>query len=252
MNAVVEVPRTELAAPAAPLTPMAMIERALVSGTTPETLEKLLTLQACWEAAQSRKAYSEAMADSQAEMRPVSADASNPQTKSRYASYHNLDAALRPIYSKHGFAISFDTADGAPEGCILIVCFVAHRTGHSQSFQIPMPTDGKGARGGDVMTKTHATGAAVTYGRRYLLSMIFNIAVGDDTDGNTREKIIEGSATVTPDEFIFIRELIEELGADEKLVLKAVNAPTLETMTQKQYREAVSRLQSWAKKKAVA
>jgi hypothetical protein len=108
-----------------------------------------------------------------------------------------------------------------------------------------------GSKGNDVMTKTHAVGAAVTYGRRYLLTMIFNIAIGDDTDGNTRAELIEGSNTITPDEFIFIRELIETHGADEALVLKAVNATDLETMTQKQYREAVSRLKAWVKKKAV-
>jgi hypothetical protein len=35
------------------------------------------------------------------------------------------------------------------------------------------------------MTKTHATGAATSYGMRYLLKMIFNVAVGeDDDDGN--------------------------------------------------------------------
>jgi hypothetical protein len=48
-----------------------------------------------------------------------------------------------------------------------------------------MPSDGKGAKGGDVMTKTHATGAAESYGMRYLLKMIFNIAIGEeDNDGN--------------------------------------------------------------------
>jgi hypothetical protein len=48
-----------------------------------------------------------------------------------------------------------------------------------------MPSDGKGAKGGDVMTKTHATGAAMSYGARYLLKFIFNIAVGEeDSDGN--------------------------------------------------------------------
>ena len=35
------------------------------------------------------------------------------------------------------------------------------------------------------MTKTHATGAATQYGMRYLLKMIFNVAVGEnDKDGN--------------------------------------------------------------------
>ena len=48
-----------------------------------------------------------------------------------------------------------------------------------------MPADGKGAKGGNVMSLTHATGAAAGYGMRYLLKMIFNIAIGEeDTDGN--------------------------------------------------------------------
>ena len=35
---------------------------------------------------------------------------------------------------------------------------------------------------------THATGSAVSYGQRYLLKMIFNVAVGeDDRDGNDPE-----------------------------------------------------------------
>jgi hypothetical protein len=52
-----------------------------------------------------------------------------------------------------------------------------------------MPADGKGAKGGDVMTKTHATGAAMSYGMRYLLKMIFNVAIGeDDKDGNAPEQ----------------------------------------------------------------
>jgi hypothetical protein len=47
-----------------------------------------------------------------------------------------------------------------------------------------MPVDGKGARGGDVMTKTHAMGSGVSYGMRYLLRMIFNLAIDYDDDGN--------------------------------------------------------------------
>lgn len=56
-------------------------------------------------------------------------------------------------------------------------------------YQIDMPADGKGAKGGDVMTKTHATGAAASYGMRYLLKMIFNVAIGEeDRDGNKEPK----------------------------------------------------------------
>jgi hypothetical protein len=65
---------------------------------------------------------------------------------------------------------------------------VTHRDGYAREYHIDMPADGKGAKGGDVMTKTHAVGSAVSYGMRYLLKMIFNVAVGeDDDDGNTAE-----------------------------------------------------------------
>jgi hypothetical protein len=53
-----------------------------------------------------------------------------------------------------------------------------------------MPTDGKGAKGGDVMTKTHAAGAGMQYGMRYLLKGIFNVAIGEeDKDGNDPPKL---------------------------------------------------------------
>jgi hypothetical protein len=62
---------------------------------------------------------------------------------------------------------------------------MSHQSGHTRTYRKDMPADGKGAKGGDVMTKTHASGAADTYGMRYLLKKIFNVAVGDDDrDGN--------------------------------------------------------------------
>lgn len=68
---------------------------------------------------------------------------------------------------------------------VRVLCYVSHRGGFTRTYRVDMPADGKGAKGGDVMTKTHASGAAISYGRRYLLNSIFNIAIGDeDTDGN--------------------------------------------------------------------
>lgn len=149
-----------------------------------DKLERLLGMYERIGARDAENAYNDAMNAAQEEMRPIAADANNPQTKSRYASYGALDRALRPIYTKHGFSLSFDTADGAPADHIRVVCRVAHRLGHKEHPHLDMPADGKGAKGGDVMTKTHATGAAITYGKRYLLGMVFNIAIGDDDDGN--------------------------------------------------------------------
>jgi ERF superfamily len=132
----------------------------------------------------AENAFNEAMRYAQAEMGPVRTNAANPQTRSKYASLSALDNVLRPIYTKHGFALSYDTADAPNESSVRIICLVTCAN-YTRSYHIDMPADGKGAKGGDVMTRTHATGSAVTYGRRYLLLMIFNIAVaGDDDDGN--------------------------------------------------------------------
>jgi ERF superfamily len=145
-------------------------------------LEGMVALQERLMRWEAETAWNTAMAEAQAEMRAVSKDSSNPQTHSRYASYAAIDAVLRPIYSKLGFALSFNTEESRHENWVKIVCEVS-KGGHSRRYQIDMPADGKGARGNEVMTRTHAAGSAVTYGMRYLATMIFNLAMTDD-DGN--------------------------------------------------------------------
>ena len=131
-------------------------------------IERLMELRERIEAKGAETAFNIAMKNAQSEMRPVGADAHNPQTKSKYATYAKLDSALRPIYTKHGFSLSFDEDDSPKPDHIRVVCYVAHEGGHTRTYRKDMPADGKGAKGGDVMTKTHATGAAARSGRRRL------------------------------------------------------------------------------------
>lgn len=149
-----------------------------------DKLDRLLATYERMKAREAENAFNDAMTRAQAEMEPVKKDASNPQTHSKYATYAAMDRVVRPIYSKHGFALSFNTA--APrsgrETDIGVVCYATGH-GHTRIYDIDMPVDGKGAKGNDVMTRTHATNSGVTYGMRGLLRMIFNIATEDD-DGN--------------------------------------------------------------------
>jgi hypothetical protein len=159
-----------------------------------EKIERMMALFERTEAKRSEGAFNEAMSLGQKAMRPVAADASNPQTRSRYASYAALDRALRPIYTDNGFGLSFDTGDAPQPEYVRVLCYVTHVSGHSRTYHVDMPADGKGAKGGDVMTKTHAAGSALSYGMRYLLKMIFNVAVGEDDDDGNRA----GSRTTKP------------------------------------------------------
>lgn len=223
--------------PSTVMTPMAMIDRAIASGAGIETIERLMSLQERWEANQAKKIYDEAMRAAQEEMRPVLLNAKNDQTKSRYATYEALDGAIRPIYTRHGFTLSFDTADCPLPDHIRIVCEVACG-GHRTHPHIDMPADGKGAKGGDVMTKTHAAGAAVTYGRRYLLGMIFNITTTTkDDDGNSAGNP-DLAMTITADQYRELQDLLKESGSEEPAMLAFVNAKTVEEMTIAQYAKA--------------
>lgn len=182
---------------------LAVIERASRDPSIDVAkMEKLLELAERVHARQAEAEYDGAMNSAQGEMRPIATDSDNPQTRSRYASYGALDRAVRPIYSAHGFSLSFGTRLVAVDR-VTITCRVSHRAGHTERVEIDMPADGKGAKGGDVMTKTHATGSAVSYGMRYLLKMIFNLAIGEyDDDGNSAGKRSTASsprqATSTP------------------------------------------------------
>jgi hypothetical protein len=169
-----------------------------------DKMDRLLQMQFRLETRAAEAAFNEAMAAAQAEIGRIKANKDNSQTNSRYADYAALDRILRPIYTKHGFALSFNTEEEARPDVVRVICLVSH-SGYTRTYRVDMPSDGKGARGGDVMTKTHATGAAMTYGMRYLLKMIFNVAIGDDdTDGNMP------SATITEQQAEEIKALLDE------------------------------------------
>lgn len=160
-------------------------------------MERLWAMHEGMKARAAEEAFNAAMNLAQSEMGRVAADAANQQTRSVYATYGKLDAKVRPVYTRNGFSLSFDTGDGAPEGTLRVLAYVSHKAGHTRTYRADIPNDGKGAKGGDVMTKTHASGSAMSYGMRYLLKLIFNIAIGEeDDDGNAAG--VEGDESVDP------------------------------------------------------
>ena len=162
-----------------------LLSVALQNNAAIDVIERLAALREKELTRQAEVEFNEAMNRVQRTIKRVKPDLDNPQTHSRYASYAALDRAVRPIYSDEGFSLSFGTDDCPLQDHIRVICHVS-RGAHTRKYQLDMPCDGKGAKGGDVMTKTHAAGAAMSYGMRYLLKYIFNIAVGDeDRDGNT-------------------------------------------------------------------
>lgn len=247
MNAVAPREQTQVAGPDADSLMTAIIRAATDTTVDIERFRALMAMRKELEVEQAEREFDAAMSACQQAMEPVRTNAKNIQTKSTYADYAALDAALRPIYTTHGFSLTFNTAEGAPEGHVRIVAKIAHAGGHRERPHIDMPADGKGAKGGDVMTKTHATGSAITYGRRYLLGMIFNIAVGKDDDGNGASDA-GSNEPINSDQVKEIRRLIEETGADIEKFCAYLKVESIPEITERRFPAAIAALKAKGRK----
>ena len=220
---------------------ISMIERASRDPSVDlDKLERLMRMRKEVQAEAAERAFNIAMRAAQADMRPIGADAKNPQTKSMYATYAKLDSVLRPIYTKHGFSLSFDEVDCPKPEHIRVVCYVSHEDGHTRVYRKDMPADGKGAKGGDVMTKTHATGAAASYGARYILKGIFNIAVGEeDRDGNEPPPPRQVERPyVSQEQIDALRDLVEAAGTTEERFCAHIKVGSLAEIFADRYQDA--------------
>lgn len=217
---------------------MEVIARAASDPTVDiDKMERLIAMQERIQAREAEMAFNLALNAAQSEMRPISANASNPQTKSRYATFDKLDRVLRPIYTAHGFSLSFDEGDSPKEEHVRVLCYVSHIGGHTRTYHRDMPADGKGAKGGDVMTKTHAAGAAGSYGARYLLKGIWNVAVGeDDADGNATVRLIDDA------QWAMIVQLVEAAGIGADTVCTAAGVSSLRAIPAQKYESVVRKL----------
>lgn len=228
---------------ATPVSILDLLDRALSDKSVDvEKMSKLMDLYERVEKRNASQAYTVAMVEAQKEMDPIRTDASNPQTKSKYATYPALDRAIRPIYSKHGFAVSYDTGNDAPPDFLRVIAHVMHNGGHTQDYHIDMPADGKGARGGDVMTKTHATGSAFTYGKRYVLGGIFNIVISDRTDDDGNSAGVK--EFITAEQAENIKSLIDFTKSDTGKFCKYFKIASIAELPAKDHDRAIESLKA--------
>lgn len=158
-------------------------------------MERLLAMQQQVMARENEEVYSRAMEAAQREMPQVPKDAINPQTNSRYARLETLNAAIVPIYTKHGFSLSYGTEDCPVAGSVRITCKVRHNGGHSEIHKLDLPLDILGPKGNQNKTNVHGYGSTLSYGRRYLSMLVFNVATGEDDDGNAAGRKDKESTT---------------------------------------------------------
>lgn len=201
------------------ITPMTMIDRALMSGAAPETLERLLALQERWESNQGRKAFDEAMAAAKAEIptirknRTVDFTSNRGRTHYKHEDLAEIAETINPILGKYGLSYRFKTTN-APGEPISVTCIVTHRLGYFEETTLSSRPDDSG-------NKNHIqqVGSTLTYLQRMTLKAALGLAAAEDDDGQKHGKTTQEIETITEDQQIALREMLEATGSDEKKFL---------------------------------
>lgn len=173
------------------VSPLNIINRAVELKMGADEIGKLVALHQGMEDRAALAAYQQAMVLCQQELPIVVRDRTNPRTKSNFSSLDRINVVAHPVYTKHGFYISFSEEPALKETWIRTVAEIGHVAGHRQKHYLELPHDGIGPKGEPIggMNAVQGAVSSGSYGQRILLCRIFNIAIANtDHDG---EQFIE-------------------------------------------------------------
>lgn len=156
-----------------------------------EKLEKLMDLQEREMARLALVAFNQAFSEMQSQIPTVAK--SKKGNGSKYATLEDVVEITRPILNKYGFSTYFDTKTEMGEirkakdgdvynGHVIVRAILLHKMGHQVDTSLVVPFDFSGSKNSNT---AQAMGSAVSYGKRYSLCALLNIATRDDNDAQT-------------------------------------------------------------------
>lgn len=162
----------------------------------------------------------------------------NGAVRSRYALFEDIDRATKPVLARHGFALSFRLEAPSADGRLTVTGILMHREGHREQTTWSVAPDVSGAK-----NATQAQGSSLSYAKRYIASLLLNIASGqdeaDDDDGQA-----SGDPALSEEHAKEIKDLLAETRSDTAAFLKAMGGfESVDAMPASAYDKAVRVLQ---------
>lgn len=222
--------------PAAEITPMLLIERAMASGHDPG---KLYELAQQWRRDMAAEQFATQLAKFQAacpQIRKTRQIDLGGGKGPLYASLDDIMHQIKPLLSEHGLAVTYSAGitDG---GQLTAKCRIHHGT-HVEESEITLPVPAQMR-----VNDTQKMGAALSYAKRYALCAALNIIVSDeDRDG---EGLLE---TVSEEHIATLREWIANTESNESAFLKFMGVKALSEIPVADFGKAVDALKRKAKR----
>lgn len=190
----------------------------------------------------------EALAETQNNIEQPKKDASNPMFKS---SYVTLDAVINAIVKARKASGAKFFFTNVVEDDHMITRIIGYDT--TLDLKGSKVADDLGNRG---TNSAQAEGSALTYARRYSLSMAFGIASDVDDDGNGASGSNRKPAapkTISQEKVTLLEKLIadtSQLSGQDMMTftLKAANVSALKFVTEENYKPLLAKVTEWHKK----
>jgi hypothetical protein len=229
-----------------PVTPMAMLDRAVAAGASIETMERLMALQERWQAAEARKAFNLAVSAAKAEIpvirknRAVDYQTSKGRTNYVHEDLGEVARTVDPVLSRHGLSYRFRTTIEA--GVITVTCILSHRDGHAEENALSAGRDESGSK-----NNIQAVGSTQTYLQRYTLKAALGLASSADDDGAAGG----AGALISADDAVALREKMGACGLSEERFCARLAVASVEQLPAARYDEADRRIMDFARAKGV-
>lgn len=196
-----------------------------------EKMERLLAMYERTQQTQARAAFDSAMAGMQDEL-PSIGERGDAAGRYTYALWEDIQAAIKPVLKKHGFALSFrmEFANG-----IAVTAVLSHSGGHRETTTILLPADPSGNK-----NAVQAVASSIQYGKRYTASALLNLTShGEDDDA-----FASCATTISDKQLSCILDYVNGMNIDTKAFCKALKVTSIDTIPVAKYDLAIKMLKA--------
>lgn len=232
--------RAECAAPAPTDSAaiISVIERAALSPDVDVSkMERLLEMQERIMDRNAKAAFTAAQARMQPELPAIQKRGeieNKGRVQSTYGRWEDIDRAIRPILTKHGFSLSFRTERG--DGVLNVTAVLSHVEGHSDETTLPLPFDGSGNK-----NAVQGVGSTLSYGKRYTAGALLNLVFTDEDDDGENAGAL-AHALIDEGQLTNLRREIADIGADEAKFCEYLKIASLDQMPASRFALAMQAL----------
>jgi len=151
-----------------------------------ELLKQLLESQAETERMVSKRAFYKSLSEFQSELPAIKKtktvyNRDGKTVRYNYASFDDVVEAIKPLLNKHGLSYRFE-AEYQDKTTITVRCFISHEAGHQEVTEFKAIVQYS-----EFMLPIQSLATALTYAKRYSISLALGLATEEDTDANDLE-----------------------------------------------------------------